>query len=75
MGGMPDLSKAFSFDQKAFANAIHFNMTQEELGDLFSNLAGGKQYDYESNLVKLGYGDLSQPSKIDLSHLLLLRLS
>lgn len=66
MGGMPDLSKAFSFDQKAFANAIHFNMTQEELGDLFSNLAGGKQYDYESNLVKLGYGDLSQPSKIDL---------
>lgn len=60
------LQNAFSFDPAAFAKAIRFNMTQEELMAMFTNLSSARRYSYDSNLSKLGYGNLDKPSAIDI---------
>ncbi|MGN0056403.1 MAG: ATP-binding cassette domain-containing protein [Atopobiaceae bacterium] len=60
------LQDSFSVDPSAFANAIHFNMTQDDLTSLLMNYAQGSQTSYESNLEKLGYADEADPTEIDL---------
>lgn len=60
------LQNAFAFNPAAFANAIHFNMTQEELMAMFSSLSSANRYSYDSNLSKLGYGTLDKPSAIEI---------
>jgi putative ABC transport system permease protein len=60
------LSSSFSFDPSAFASAIQFNMTQEELVSLMQSYANAANLSYESNLTTLGYADPEKPSEIDI---------
>ncbi len=67
---MSDLSSAlegaFSVDADAFANAIHFELSAEDLTSLLTNYAQADQLTYDNNLVKLGYADLLRPRSIDI---------
>ncbi|WP_028264353.1 ABC transporter ATP-binding protein/permease [Atopobium fossor] len=60
------LQSAFTFNPSAFANAIHFNMTQEELMAVFNSLSSANRYSYDSNLTKLGYRALDKPTTIEI---------
>lgn len=60
------LQDSLSMDPAAFTNAIHFNMTQDDLTSLLMNYAEGSQLSYDNNLQKLGYADESNPQQIDL---------
>ena len=69
-GQMEGLSSAmadsFSVDADAFRNAIHFNLTQEDLTSLLTNYANASSLTYENNLTTLGYADESDPHEIDI---------
>ena len=60
------MSNGFSFDADAFANAIQFNMTEEDLASLITNYMNAEELTYEKNLSKLGYADEANPSSIAL---------
>ena len=60
------LPNAFRFDEEAFANAIQFNMDEEELSELLMSLMSAEGTSYDSNLQSFGYADLSTPSEIDI---------
>lgn len=60
------MSSGFSFDADAFANAIQFNMTEEDLASLITNYMNAEELTYEKNLSKLGYADEANPSSIAL---------
>ena len=67
---MAQLSEAleggFSVDTEAFANAIQFNMTQEDLTSLLTSLMNADGLSYEGNLSKLGYGEKESPESISI---------
>ena len=67
---MAQLSEAleggFSVDTEAFANAIQFNMTQEDLTSLLTSLMNADELSYEGNLSKLGYGEKESPESISI---------
>ena len=69
-GQMEQLSEAlqsgFSVDADAFANAIQFNMTQEDLTSLLTNYMNADDLTYEGNLTKLGYGEKDNPDSISI---------
>ncbi|MDY3799739.1 MAG: ABC transporter ATP-binding protein, partial [Eggerthellaceae bacterium] len=60
------MSSGFSFNADAFANAIQFNMTEEDLASLITNYMNSEELTYEKNLSKLGYADEANPSSIAL---------
>ena len=65
MSGLSDsLQSAFSFDADAFAQAIQFNMTQEDLVSLLTNYMNADELTYDGNLEKLGYASLDNPESI-----------
>ena len=63
--GLSDnLLKGFNFNTDALAELFKTEMTAEELKDLMTTLLSSKKTTYESNLKKLGYADVANPSTI-----------
>lgn len=63
--GLSDnLLSAFDFNTDALANMFKTEMTAEELKDLMVSLMSSEQTTLDSNLRKLGYADLDDPSTI-----------
>lgn len=60
------MQNGFSFDPEAFADAIHFNMTQDDLTSLLTNYMNTGDLTYDGNMKKLGYAEEASPSSIDL---------
>lgn len=60
------MQSGFSFDPEAFADAIHFNMTQDDLTSLLTNYMNTGDLTYDGNMKKLGYAEEASPSSIDL---------
>ncbi len=60
------LANGFSFDADAFANAIQFNMSQEDLTSLLTNYMNSDELTYDNNLTKLGYADKASPETISI---------
>lgn len=60
------MENGFSFDADAFANAIQFNMTQEDLTSLLTNYMNADQLTYDDNMTKLGYATADEPNSISL---------
>ncbi len=60
------MQNAFSVDAEAFAGAIHFNMTQEDLTSLLTNYMNAEELTYEGNLSKLGYAERDSPESISI---------
>ena len=69
-GQMAELSSAleggFSVDTDAFANAIQFNMTQDDLTSLLTNYMNADELTYEGNLAKLGFAEVENPESISI---------
>ena len=63
---MSSLAGAFSIDTNALANAFQFNMTEEDLQELMTSMAGNTGSSYDNNLKNLGYADFDEPSGINL---------
>ena len=61
-----NMSNAISVDENAFANAIHFNMTQADLTSLITNYMNADELTYDNNLTKLGYAEVDKPSSISI---------
>ena len=67
MGQLSDIMDgALSIDGEAFANAIQFNMTQEDLRSLLTNFLNADELTYEANLSKLGFGEQDSPESISI---------
>lgn len=60
------MASAISIDGKAFANAIHIKMDEEEMAELFASLMSKERTTYEGNLRKLDYADFEEPSIISI---------
>ena len=60
------LQNAFSIDASAFANAIQFNMTAEDLTSLMTSYANSGSLTYDNNLSTLGYASEDNPSSISI---------
>ena len=60
------MQNGFSFDPEAFADAIHFNLTQDDLTSLLTNYMNTGDLTYDGNMKKLGYAEEASPSSIDL---------
>ena len=59
-----NMQGAFSVDTAAFANAIHFNMSAEDLTSLMTSYANASKLTYDNNLTTLGYADEANPQAI-----------
>ena len=67
MSGLSEsLANGFHFDANAFAIAIQFNMTQEDLASLMTNYMNSEELTYDNNLTKLGYADKNSPETISI---------
>ena len=60
------MENALKIDASAFQNAIHMNMTQEELAELMKSSMLSATSTYDGNLQSLGYADLDDPSTISI---------
>ena len=60
------LKNGFSVDAEAFANAIQFNMTQDDLTSLLTNYMNADELSYDANLTKLGYATKANPDSISI---------
>ena len=60
------MENALKIDASAFQNAIHMNMTQEELAELMKSSMLSSSSTYDGNLQSLGYADLDDPSTISI---------
>ena len=58
------MQNAFHVDASAFANAIHFNMTADDLTSLMTSYANAGRLTYDNNLSTLGYADESNPQMV-----------
>ena len=58
------MQNAFRVDAGAFANAIHFNMTADDLTSLMTSYANAGRLTYDNNLSTLGYADESNPQMV-----------
>ncbi|QWW20044.1 ABC transporter ATP-binding protein/permease [Schaalia sp. 19OD2882] len=61
-----NMSSAMKIDQKAFAQAFTSKMDAKDLASYITQMMSASTESYESNLTKLGWGDLSDPSNIDI---------
>lgn len=67
LGQLQDaLSGGFSFDADAFANAINFNMSQEDLTSLLTSYLNADELSYEANLKKLGFAKETEPESVSI---------
>lgn len=63
--GLSDnLLSGFNFNTDALADMFKTEMSAEELKDLMTSLLSTRKTTYESNLKKLGYADIANPSSI-----------
>ena len=60
------MENALKIDASAFQNAIHMNMTQEELAELMKSSMLSSTSTYDGTLQSLGYADLDDPSTISI---------
>ena len=60
------ITNAISIDENAFLGAFHIKMNEEEMSELFSTLMSKESVTYESNLKKLNYANLDEPSEISI---------
>ena len=60
------MSEAFSIDEEAFVGAFQMKMDEEDLSELFNSLMSKESVTYDSNLKKLNYADLDEPSGINI---------
>ncbi len=60
------ITRAISIDENAFLNAFHMKMDEEELSELFNSLMTKENVTYDSNLKKLNYANLDEPSGINI---------
>ena len=58
------IRNAFWVDTDAFAKAIQFNMSPEELSELMMSMSADRRESYEGNLRKLNNASEDQPSSI-----------
>lgn len=58
------MTNAISIDENAFMGAFKMKMNDEELVELFNSLMTKESVTYESNLKKLNYANLDEPSGI-----------
>ncbi len=67
LSGLQDaLEGGFSFDAEAMANAIQFNMSQDDLTSLLTNLMNSSDLSYDNNLKKLGYAQHDSPESVSI---------
>ena len=59
-----NLLSGFDLNTDVLAEMFNMNMTPEELRDLITSLLTAQKSTYESNMRKLGYADLDDPSAI-----------
>ena len=59
---MKNMGKSFNVDTKKIAGAFKFNMTKEEMARVFQSMMSGEKTNAKSNLIKLGYQDLLDPT-------------
>ena len=60
------ITRAISIDENAFLGAFHMKMDEEELSELFNSLMTKENVTYDSNLKKLNYANLNEPSGINI---------
>lgn len=60
------LQEGFSVDAHAFQNAIHLNMSQDDLTSLLTNYMNAGELSYDANLKKLDYADIDNPDAINI---------
>ena len=60
------MQDAMGIDQDAFAEAFQFKMDPEELAELMASMMATRPTSFDSNLVRLGYADFDNPSRIDI---------
>lgn len=60
------LEDGFSVDSEAFAKAITFNMTQDDLTSLLMNYMNAEELTLDANLKKLGYATYDAPDSISI---------
>ena len=60
------ITEAISIDENAFIGAFQIKMTEEELSELFQSMMSKESVTYESNLIKLNYASLEEPSGINI---------
>ncbi len=63
---MSSMAGAFSIDANALTSAFQFNMTEEDLQELMSSMAGNASSTYDNNLKNLGYAEFDEPSGINI---------
>ena len=61
-----NMSSAMSIDTEAFKNAFRFDMTEDELTELIMSMMSSTAATFDSNLAKLDYAELDNPSEIDI---------
>ncbi len=59
---MKNMGKSFNVDTKKIASAFKFNMTKEEMARVFQSMMKQEKTNAKSNLIKLGYQDLLDPT-------------
>lgn len=60
------MTNAISIDETAFLNAFKMKMNEEELTELLSTIMSKEKSTYESNLKKLNYTEIDEPSEISI---------
>ena len=60
------IAGAISIDENTFINAFKIKMNEEELSELFNTLMSKESVTYDSNLKKLNYTSMDEPSGIDI---------
>ena len=63
---MANMAGSIHVDEKVFAEAFAFNMTEEEMGNLFAAMMTTERTSLDVNLAKLGYAEESKPFEIDI---------
>lgn len=60
------MESGFTVNAEAFASAIKFNMSQEDLTSLLMNYMNAEELSYDANLSKLGYAAVDNPETISI---------
>ncbi|MDC4233751.1 ABC transporter ATP-binding protein/permease [Actinomyces sp. B33] len=60
------MASAFAFDEQAMADAFQINTSPEDLSALMATMMSADRPDYDSTLAELGWGDVDEPSTIDI---------
>lgn len=61
-----NMEDAFSIDEEALSKAFNFNMTEKELEELMASLMTRGYSTYDTNLSKMGFAEIEEPSSISI---------